>query len=336
MENQSELKKLVDFFIVLDDPYAKYAALGLKTTRHFHPESRIFFYDLSPSPSGNLQQLAKEYANVTYLHWPENNWIRIPWVDSLDFEYFHRRFGWRDQIKLLSRKWRHRWLRQFKEDWILDKKDYAEKKKRAIRIWVQKASCALDCFGRTNRNLVFLDADAFVWQRLDPVFQREFDVGLTLRRIPDVKIGEDMAVKTFEKIPYLAVNAGVIYFQNTLASQSFIEAWIAKMHTLKHYIVDQTALSQMAYEADPEAFHQYEKVIPIKINQKGVAKVVMFPCEQYNNIYIRDDFSFDEPDPFVIHLKGYLHQKKYYESIRDLIERRISSTSLIPNETKGG
>jgi hypothetical protein len=326
MDDRDAIKEYTDFFMVLDDTFFKYAALGLKTIGHFHPQSRVFLYDLSPSPSARFQQLAGEWANAHYRHWPEKNWIKIHWVDTLDFAYFHRKFNWRDQIKYLSRKWRHQWLGQYKDDWILEKKLFAEQKKRAIHIWVQKASCCLDCFTRTERNLVYLDADAFIWRRVDPVFQRDFDIGLTLRRLKDIKIGEDVSVRTFEKIPYHAVNAGVIYFQNTLAAKSFVEAWIFKMHNMKYFIIDQTALSQMIYEADPEAFNQYEKVISFQIDQNRAAKVLMLPCEQYNNIYIKDDFFFDEPNPFVVHLKGYLHQEKYFQSIADLVERRISST----------
>jgi hypothetical protein len=310
-----------DFLIVLDANYSKLARLGLRTLMYFHPESKVFIYDLSPHPSKELQLLSESYENVNYIFWPYSQWLKNDWVDTIDFSYFNQTIT--DHLKYYFRVLRHRMFGQYKEGWILDKKEFVSHKKNVINIWMQKAVCCQDCLQRTSSHLVFLDADAFVWRQLGSIFLKEFDIALTLRRLDDIKIGTDPAVKCNNPIPYLAINAGVLFLKNNNYSRRFIEQWIKKILTTRYFLIDQTALSLLVLEANKNAFKRYEKNIKIKCEEMNVI-VKLLPCEFYNNIYIRDDFTFDSDIVYIAHFKGYLHKEKYYSSLEAIVEKHLS------------
>lgn len=318
-----------DFFLVLDERYAEFAALGMKTLTHFQPDSRVFLYDLSTEPVMALQELSKSFPKVEYTYWSHDKWLKNPWVDTLDFSYFSEGYGIKDHFKYFSRSLRHRLFSQMKEGWVVDKGEFVRNKKRVIHLWAQKAVCCQDCLEKTDRNIVFLDADAFVWQPLEPVFLKDFDVALTLRRLPDINIGIDRAVKCSEPVPYHAVNAGVIFLKNNDAARWFVTLWIEKMLSMKYFMVEQTALSQLVLDADKTAFTEYEK--DIRIERDGLSvKVKLLPCERYNNFYISDeDFTFESDvqsdNVCVAHFKGHLHRKEYLASLTRVVEAHLSA-----------
>jgi hypothetical protein len=244
-------------------------------------------------------------------------------VDNLCFSYFYKNFS--DQLKYLSRKTRFRLFGQLKKTWIIDKKKFINYKKRICHIWAQKAPCFLDCLSRTDRNIIFLDADAFAWRQLHSIFLKDFDVALTLRKLNDVRIGVDPYVKCKKALPYLAINAGVILMRNNPASRQFIKCWMEQIKLTHHFLIEQTALSSILFKADPDAFKTFEKTITIYRNSfETPVNVILLECEKYNNTYIDRDLSFHEEETYVVHLKKSLHGPEFLHLIEEKINKRIA------------
>lgn len=311
----------IDFLYVVDDVFSDFLSLGLRAIRHFHPAAGIHIYDLTSSPSARIASLAKTF-NAEVIHWPGERWINVNKSEEVDFDYFHPQWQLNDELKYQLRKFRSHLGMSSKPEWMINKQEWLKATRRKMNIWAQKAACAADCIGKTKSNFVFLDADAFVWQGLDEVFEGEFDVGLTLRRLSDIKIGLDPGIRAKVSTPYNAINAGVIFFRNNTATQEFIKRWLQQIQVCDHYMIEQTALSELCIEADRSMFGSYYREAPLVLD--GASPVLkIFPCERYNNTYMGSHLDIDS-DTVIAHFKGSLHQEKYMEKIEEILIRRLN------------
>jgi hypothetical protein len=307
-----------NFFYVLDDAFAGFLELGLRAIRCFHPQAQVVAYDVSGEPSPRLRALATADSAFTVVPWPESQWMPVAWADRVDFDYFHPHWSLRDELKYRSRRLRTRFSGSARDGWIVDKAAWLATQRRKIRIWAQKAACAADCLANTSGDWIFLDADAMPWRSLGTVFDEEFDVALTLRRLADVKLGLDPGVRMDAPLPYHAVNAGVMFFRGGGAAQDFIGAWTAAMARIPYHMVEQTALSLLCLEADAHAFERYRA--PLQLADG--TRLLLLPCEEFNNTYIDDELRFDA-NSAVVHFKGYLHQRRYFAALERLVAERI-------------
>jgi hypothetical protein len=215
-----------------------------------------------------------------------------------------------------------------REGWgELDKKEHVRKKRHFMNLCAQRTVICRDCLERTDNNLVFIDADALVWNRLDPVFQKDFDVALTMRRLNDIKIGPVPGIKSEMPIPYKVLNAGVLYFKNNELSRRFVNLWIDKVLRIRDFALDQTALAQLVLDADEHAFDGYEKDLSITSDDYSI-NIKLLPCEPYNNFYISDNFIFNngEDVTYIAHFKGYLHRDDYYSALKAFVEKHIDAS----------
>ncbi|WP_020559753.1 hypothetical protein [Thiofilum flexile] len=311
----------ISFFYILDYKYISYLRMSLKMLRVLHPLSNVYIYDLSESPSQEMIEISENDDLVFYNYWSPEKWVNITFVNQVDFNYFHPKWSIKDEIKYLTRKFRAKYLDQYKSEWIIDKEIYIEEKRKRLSIWAQKAPCAQDCLNHNDDSdlLIFLDADAMPWSSLNTLFDEDYsDVALTLRRLDEVKIGFDTSVKMSVPLPYHAINAGVIVFRRNEAAKQFVHDWILEQEKIQYFMLEQTALSQICLINDSNAFKQYRK--PIYLKNK--IWINLLPCEEYNNTYFSKGYSFPE-NCKVAHFKGYLHQEKYFNQLESLIAARV-------------
>jgi len=306
------------FFYVLDANYVHFLKMGLRLIRALHENSMVFAYDVGAKPSEELADIERSDSNFRHIDWGRSKWVTTPFIESVDFEHFNPNWSIRDQVKYYSRKLRSTILGSRKDEWITDKKAFVERQRGKMRIWAQKAVCARDCLSRVSDGvLIFLDADAMPWRSLASLDDENFDVALTLRRLDEVKVGFDHGFKMTTPLPYHAINAGVVVFRVNSAASRFIERWIVTQEKLDYFMLDQTALSKICLDADSEAFMQYRK--PIFLDDGTL--IVLLPCDEYNNTYMAEDFTFSS-DCKVAHFKGYLHQKQYMAKLNEIITSR--------------
>ncbi len=317
-----------DFLIVLDQAYAKFLSLGLSTLAHFHPRAKVFLYDLTPEPSAELQGMSKLYENSDWIHWPRSKWLKNTWVDSLGFSDFNHNYTISDRLKHLSRVMRSKLLGIRKEAWgELDKDKQVRKKKYFMNLCSQRTVICRDCLERTGNNVVFIDADAIVWRSVAAVFEKDFDVALTMRRLNDIVIDYVPGIHSDRPVPFKVINAGVIYFKNNERSRKFVNLWVEEILNTRDFAMDQTALAQLVLDADEHAIEEYERDIRIG-SGPGPISIKLLPCEPYNNFYMHDDLTFEtgEGDTYIAHFKGYLHRDEYFSSLKRVVEKHISES----------
>jgi len=123
--------------------------------------------------------------------------------------------------------------------------------------------------GRGETHLVWLDADAFLQDRIDEVFTDDYDVGVTERPAREIEM--------YRENPKVGrINSGVIFFRCSKELFPFLDEW--ECRALK-YNLEQQALNELASE--------------------NSLRFKMFPCRTYNN-YLFDG----RGTPKVVHYKG--------------------------------
>ena len=132
-----------------------------------------------------------------------------------------------------------------------------------------------DALTRINEGdyLIWFDADALIFDRVDEI-QEDYDVGVTVR-VPK-------AIENSNPI-----NAGIIFFKNTISSRQFVDKWAA---LADQDVSDQPPLNRLA------------KVVCAdlgKIVERDGVKIKVYPSEIYNNVY------FGKKDKLGIKIKHY-------------------------------
>lgn len=132
--------------------------------------------------------------------------------------------------------------------------EYSPNKKSRLSFKPQLIRLAM---GELKNNITWMDADAFCIKDIDHIFNRDFDVGITLRTLDEKKCGNI--------IKYGYINAGVLFLKNTKKSFHFLETWE------KH-------VKETESKCDQEALNMY--LLPI-LEQKNVNKIITFGGIKY-------------------------------------------------------
>jgi hypothetical protein len=130
---------------------------------------------------------------------------------------------------------------------------------------------------------IYLDADTLVVGSLD--VQGDYDIGVTVRR---PQCDEDTCAEHAEVRGM--INAGVLFFNDTLASRKFIDEWANMTLLLGN---DQWALNSMINPSN-------RVLLPGENLLVGVTKIHTFNGELYNWYYFPEKPS---PDTKILHFK---------------------------------
>ncbi len=146
------------------------------------------------------------------------------------------------------------------------------------------------CLSRHKDLTVYLDGDAQLVDSIDEIITSDYDIGVTLRNPSELQ--EEWHQKYFEIARY--VNAGVIFFNPSPATDNFITMWEKRTQEVGN---DQKALNQLVC---PE-----EYPAPYSIHTLNGVRIKYFPCEQYNYYYFDEGLT---PHIKIMHFKGlYRH-----------------------------
>ncbi len=126
---------------------------------------------------------------------------------------------------------------------------------------------------RKHDRVAYVDGDAILTKPIDSVFDDEFDVGLTMRTIGEIRqyLGNS-------KVGYF--NSGVLFFRQTPAAFEFIEQWrsLSDEVGVEQAAVNELVIPHMTW--DPKS-----NDAPPKFVDLPTAKVRIFECLEYNNFY---------------------------------------------------
>jgi hypothetical protein len=163
----------------------------------------------------------------------------------------------------------------------------------------KKPFCMLDALQKVGRPLVYLDADAFLIQRLDDF--DGFDVGVMLR-----EPREDLS---------FPLNSGVLIFR-TRQALPFVQMWIAEMEENPHYQMEQRPLNTLIQKNWPTVLSSYDatQYYALDYQTKGEAHgitVAGLPTCYYNNYTLRN--------VRIVHMKAQSFKNESLEGFRGIL-----------------
>ncbi|MFX0132102.1 MAG: FkbM family methyltransferase [Candidatus Hodarchaeota archaeon] len=249
--------------------FYKFIKFSARQLLKLYPENSFYVYDWDFTKR-QREILLKDFPNVEVVNWQdlldkENGYKMI----AENFEgYFP------PNIDVLSQK----------------KKEY---------LFREKVICILDCARRINENLIFLDGDAFLINKIDEILEDDFDIGITLRDKDEIKRGNEIGAIG-------DINVGVLFFMmNSDKIQLFIRKWINEINKSKHCWIEQTTLNLMFKEQIPSLYDKEYNIGKFQVNG-SVFKIKTFPCRIYN-LY-RMDNGFDLERTKILHFKGRMRE----------------------------
>lgn len=195
------------------------------------------------------------------------------------------------------------------EDSSFNKKGYYEEE--VIKGYKSKSlfkpKMVKTCMDKHNELTVYLDGDAQLCGSLDEVEGDDYDVGVTLRDSHELE--SEWHQQHMEIVKY--VNAGVIFFNATPATKSFIDTWQKCTEEMGN---DQMALNKLTC---PDYYPEIYSILTIN----GV-RIKYFPGNHFNYYYFDEKF---EPDVRVMHFKGSVRHFYPFNTTK-----RLYCTYLIP------
>lgn len=137
----------------------------------------------------------------------------------------------------------------------------------------QKPRSILDVAKTVSGNLVWLDADVILINRIDEIFDLEFDVGATARS----KLEELSSA-------YGPVNSGVLFFKTSSENiKSFTREWLQAIERRELAPNrEQEAVADLFKQSNERIFDEYYKTG--ELNASGASiQTRVFPCDRYNH-----------------------------------------------------
>lgn len=162
----------------------------------------------------------------------------------------------------------------------------------------QKPAIISDLSERVSGNIFYLDADVVLINRIDELFDFDFDVAGTVRSKYEEKWRNYQ-----ERLAPAKINAGVIVF-NTKSKhiREFVDLWVENINAMKmSYIREQQALSKLFQSSNELIFDQYYNTGCLEL-RSGAIRTIILPCQIYNHFNLKSGINPNRNR--IVHLKG--------------------------------
>lgn len=265
----------INFITIGDKNFFPLINYSVKQIFKFYPKAHLFIYDWGFTRSQKL--FFQSYSNVKLINW----------------------------IKRLNRQSGY-------EDLIFKNKQYDSNNnfKKKQYLYNQKPLCLLDCAKRINENLFYIDGDAFLINKIDELFEIDFDIGVTIR------IDDKILILARKKGFRAEINAGIIFFNlDSKGIQIFIQKWIEEIKITNQLWMEQTALNNLIVQSGDNIFVDFYNDGILKIANREF-KILTLPCLLYNRYMIKEGYS--PKNTKILHLKaseGKMNQERIKEII---------------------
>lgn len=309
----------MDFISITDKKYAALVNLNAKLIGTLAPNSRYFVFDLDGSTE--VAALA-QHAHVTRVAWQPEHWQRFDWIEEISFADVAPDYSLKDEYRRINRAIRVAFGSEPKYDWMTSKKAFVDGKKRFARVNSQKPFCILDALQKTTESVIFLDADALLWQVPDFPLDGA-DALFTIRRKEDIAVGYNTVFRQNRPLPYLATNAGVLGFSNSDGARKLIYEWLTRLGQIRCLFTEQTALSLTLMSALPDTFAHIGECVELPLLDGSCAQVQLVACDKFNNFYLNGAVA-PPANTTVAHYKGYLHGASMFDKISALVDLRLA------------
>jgi hypothetical protein len=310
---------MIDFACMADDGYLRWTELCVRAIQRGQPGSTIHLFDLSEAKENRLSAAFAGHPDVRVIHHPPRSWKWPAWVDAADFDFIWPNFGVRDTLKYYSRRLRQA-LGRHNDAWMTDKAAHVRRVRHFLRLVSQKPYVMEAALGATDRDLVFIDADAVLLKPLDAVFDRDFDFAVTAEEPQDVIIGpEPPECVDRPHYPYKAINVGVMFARNNARIRPLIKAWLREMESVRHLSIEQTALAHLIHRLAPGFFTAHGRPVPLQLDAGAQATVMALPMDVYNFTHVRSEDTRIAPEKYVAHFCGGKKQEQHWPWVQKII-----------------
>jgi len=247
------------------------------TLERLYPKCDFYVYDggLSEESRDDL----RSFSNVTLIDWQDeaefathfNHWSTL----GVQLESFVRDNTYLDHIihRLLNIDYRYLTV-----EWDF----FMRQKPRSI----------LDLTERVDENIFWLDADVVIVERIDELFEQEFDIGGTIR--------SRYAERYYDQPP---INAGVLVFPTTSENISrFVREWLARIETTElteHR--EQDCITALFKASNQEIFGSFHNTGVLNLSNISLRMKVL-PCRTYN--YFNFECGINPAENKILHFKA--------------------------------
>ena len=264
------MKKL-NFITIGDKKYFCFINQSAKNISKFYPNSTIYIYDWGFTSF--QKKILNKYKIVKI----------IDWKDKFDIDH-----GYKTIISEYEGYNPSKDIRQ--NEYLLN----------------QKPICILDCAQRIDENLIFIDGDAILINRIDEIFGFNFNIGVTMNDLNDIKRSKSLKI-------YSPINSGVIFFRaKSDLIQLFIREWIKQIKITKRIWIEQSALALLISRNNPSFFEKSYNEGKIFLSNKTL-KTKTFPSQIYN--FYKLESGFDVLKTKILHFKGRTSRERIKEII---------------------
>jgi len=266
----------INFITVGSKTFFPLICYSAKLLMKIYPNNPFYVYDWGMT--SRQKNIIKSYPNL----------ILIDWTDKLD-EYGYKKVR-------------------------VTRKTYGTLKesKKYEYLFTQKSQCMLDCAKKIKRNLIYLDGDAFLINKIDEIFEQDFNIGVTVRFHDKItELSKKLGIKAY-------INAGVMFFQlDSEGIQLFLNEWIEEIKRTAGIWLDQTALNNIIGKSSDKIFEKSNNEGFLNISNR-ILKVKTFPCEIYNQIELKEGFNPKKTK--ILHFRASQQGEVTRERIKEIIK----------------
>ena len=315
------------FIMTVSAAYLRMAIVNLERLAKLYPNSRILIYDYGLTEQ-QKENIGDQYPNAEIVPWevhfydtPNRTW-RLPPEEALRRvrDYVTRFPRWRKKSakfilkKFPGSKWARRFFEQY-DEWE--------------NFVMQKVACIKDASKKCGPEpMVFLDADAIIFRRLDVLENIKFDIGLTVMH-PDSQ--------NFSPDKCNGINTGVIVFgANEAARVAFLENWWAKCLSSAHRFAEQPGLVCLLEETAAGLFRTADgkTIIPENVSETAIAgdvkiNIQTLPCGRYNHILKEEVSKLDISSVDIVHFVHNRQQAKIFDNAVAELSRRYDGRTAV-------
>jgi hypothetical protein len=331
--NQRRLE-MQNIVVMATGDYAKWYELCLDSIVAFHPEARVWLYDLSDAPSEALATISRRARQATLVHYPESEWAWPAWIDAADFDFLWPNCTLKDRVKMVSRSFRHHVLGKRNDEWILGPGQLVRRKRRFMRIVAQKPYILKRVLAESAGPVAFVDADAVLLGNIDDALPAGVSAGVTVDEPQLARVGQDPGCGGAQHVyPYAGVSTGFLTLRDDASAMSLVDAWIEEMRAVEHLLVEQTALANLLYRSLPDLFasDDYQTDFPLPEGRR--MRLAILPCRLYNFWHFELDQGEFPAHVKVVHFGGWRKQAQHFAHFSAMARsaiRRGSAQALSP------
>ncbi len=301
---------MLNFMMAGDASYFHLMREGVFQISQIYPNARILIFDYGLLQN-DIKILSELSRRIEIIDWRPNiddvslveNDINENQKHDLALAFNARQTGF-------IKRFRKFILKRFPKSSFSKKIEF--KALRFENLLLQKIKCIQHasrlCEGE---RLVYLDADAILFETIDDVFEAGADVNVTL----------------VDDIPTWEINAGVIFFgANSTARNAFLDAWWHQALKTNEWLREQTSLVRLLEKVSRKMF-RFNSSALLKFNNVEV-KVRFLSCDQYNFLAMENSNPETFPDARIFHFTSRRQEKKLFWEILNYLRMRKTNEHI--------